>query len=243
MMKKNISRGGLIFTCVWLGIFAVSYIVWAFYLSAVSNRLAEYENTHPEKEAEKVFAEYFLNADPMDFSSYDDAESKYDVRGSSKEYYYDLTYGKPLSFSECGRANGIITYSVTADGTEFARFVLSEKESGEWKFTKILLTARPSYELCIHAPKSAIVTVNGVLLDGEYAVSEYMIADSPVFEGDAEKRIMVTYILKGLYSEPALSVKLTDADVQLGLDKEDSAVFSAEKAYVSYLSHLYYGNK
>ena len=240
-MRKSVSRGRLIFACVWLGIFAVSYILWAFYLSAVSNRLAEYELSHPENEAKRVFTEYFLNADPMEFSSYDDAESKYDVRGSAKDYYYSLTYGKMLAFSECGSADGLITYAVTADGAEFARFVLSENKSGSWKLAKIILTARPSYEVCIRAPKSAVVTVNGILLDGEYAVSEYMLAESPVFDGNAEARVMITYLIKGLYSEPVLSVKLTEGDVQLGLDKENESDFSAEKAYVSYLSYLYYG--
>lgn len=241
MMKKNISRGRLIFVCVWLGIFAVSYIVWAFYLSAVSNRLAEYERSHPENAAKKVFADYFLNADPNDFSSYDDAEQKFDADGSAKEYYYNLTYGKALAFTEQGKTDGLVTYSVTANGSEFARFVLSEDESGGWKLAKIVLTARPSNELYIQAPKASVVTVNGVLLDGEYAVSEYMLADSPIFGGNAEGRVMVTYLIKGLYCEPVLSVKLTEGGVSLGLDKESESDFSAEKSYLSYLSYLYYG--
>ncbi len=241
-MKNKASRGRLIFTCVWLGIFAVSYIVWAFYLSAVSDRLAEYENSHPENKAERVFNEYFLNADPMNFSSYDDVETKYDVRGSAKDFYYDLTYGKALAFAKHGNAADIITYSVTADGAEFARFTLSEDESGSWQLDEIILTARPERELSVCAPKSAVVTVNGVLLGEEYAVSEYMLADSPIFGGNTDKRAMVTYLLTGLYSEPTLSVKLTESDVQLGLDKENESDFSAEESYISYLSYLHYGN-
>ena len=241
-MRKNVSRGRLIFTCIWLGIFAVAYILWAFYLTAVSNRLAEYEKTHPENEAQRVFTEYFLNADPMTFSSYDDVESKYDVRGAANKFYYDLTYGKALDFSEYGSASGIVTYSVTADGEEFARFALSEDEEGAWKLSKIVLTAAPPHELYIRAPRAAAITVNGVLLDGECAVSEYMLTESPVFGGEAEKRTMVVYYLTGLFADPKLSVKLTDADVELGLDNEGKSNFSAERAYISYLSYLYYGD-
>ncbi len=240
-MKKNKARGRFIFTCVWLGIFAVTYIVWAFYLSAVANRLESYERSRPENTAEKIFTEYFLNADPKAFSSYDDVESKYDVRGSASEYYYDLTYGKALAFTEYGAASDLITYSVTADGAEFARFALSKDEAGDWKLSKIILTASPSNEIFINAPKDAVVTVNGVLLDGECAVSEYMIADSPVFGGDVQKRTMITYRLSGLYGDPVLSVKLTASDVQLSLESESASFFSAEKSYVAYLSYLYYG--
>lgn len=241
-MRKNISRGRLIFTCIWLGIFAVAYVVWAFYLSAVSSRLTEYENQHPEHAAQRVFDEYFLNADPMSFSSYDDVETRYDVRGSSMDYYYALTYGKVLAFSEIGKEDGAAVYEVTADGEQFANIVLSRDDSGAWRLKEILLTARPSYEIYINAPKSAVVTVNGVLLDGSCAVSEYLLDDAPVFEGDSEKRAMVTYRLSGLYAEPTLSVKLTESDVQLGLDEVDGSTVSAEKTYVAYLSRLYYGN-
>lgn len=236
-MRRNISRGGLIFTCVWLGVFAIAYTVWAFYLSAVSTRLTEYENQHPEHTAERIFTEYFLNADPMHFTSYDEVETEYDVRGSAKDYYYDLTYGKALAFSESAKADGTASYSVTADGYEFAVISLASDETGNWQLKDITLTAKPSYELYIKAPKSAIVTVNGVLLGGEYISGEYMLDDSPVFEGDAEKRTMVTYLLSGLYAEPMLSVKLTASDVQLGLDE----AFSAEQAYVAYLSYMHYG--
>ena len=241
MMQKNTARGRLIFTCVWLGIFAITYIVWVFYLSSVSNKLEDYEKSRPENTAEKIFTEYFLNVDPMKFSSYDDVESKYDVRGSSSEYYYDLTYGKALAFAEYGATADLVTYSVTADGAEFARFALSMDESGMWKLSKIILTASPSNEIFINAPKDAIVTVNGVLLDGECAVSEYMIADSPVFGGDVQKRTMITYRLNGLYSTPALSVKLTEANVQLSFDSEEGKTFSAEKSYIAYLSYIFYG--
>ena len=241
-MRKNITRGRLVFTCVWLGIFAVAYIVWAFYLSAVSARLTEYENQHPEHEAERVFEEYFLNADPMSFSSYDEVETEYDVRGSSEKYYYELTYGKVLAFSESGKSDVAATYSVTADGCEFAVISLSVDETGAWQLNDIALTAKPSYELYVNAPRSAVVTVNGVLLGGENISGEYMLDDSPVFEGGEEKREMVTYHLSGLFAEPTLSVKLTASDVQLGLDEVSESVFSAENAYVAYLSYLYYGN-
>lgn len=240
-MRKNKARGRFVFTCVWLGIFAVTYIVWAFYLSAVAQRLEDYERSRPENTAEKIFTEYFCNADPKNFSSYDDVESKYDVRGSASEYYYSLTYGKALAFTEHDSTSGLVTYSVTADGAEFARFAISKDKEGEWQLSKIILTASPSNEIYINAPKDAVVTVNGVLLDGECAVSEYMIADSPVFGGDAQKRTMITYRLDGLYRDPVLSVKLTASDVQLSLDTEDESFLSAETSYVAYLSYLYYG--
>ena len=242
-MKRNASKGRFIFTCIWLGIFAVAYVLWAFFLSTVTDRLEEYERTRPENKAETVFAEYFLDADPMTFSSYDDVESKYDVRGAAKEFYYSLTYGKPLAMSEHDKASGLITYSVTAGGEEFARFVLSQDESGEWTLSRIFLTAAPQNEFYVNAPKDAIVTVNGVLLDGDCAVSEYLIADSPVFGGDEQKRTMVTYRLSGLYGAPVFSVKLTAADVNLSLESESGTLFSAEKSYVAYLSYLCYGAK
>lgn len=241
-MKKNPSRGRVAFTCIWLAIFAISYTLWAFFLYNISETLEEYERSLPENEAQRVFAEYFLNADSMKFSSYDDVESQYDVRGSASKYYYDLTYGKALALTEYDTTSELATYSVTVDDTEFARFALSKDESGEWKLSKIILTSTPANEFLINAPKDAIVTVNGVLLGGECAVSEYMIADSPIFGADAQKRTMVTYRLSGLFSDPVFSVKLTSTDVQLSLEQSDDAILSAEKSYIAYLSYIYYGS-
>lgn len=247
-MRKNLARGRLIFACVWLGIFAVSYILWAFFLSSITGKLVEYESLHPENEAKKVFTEYFVNADPNCFSSYDEkAESRYDVKGSSAKYFCDLTYGKELSFSPLGEeADGKRTFAVLADGEEFARFVLKKEESdrysfGVWTLDGIKLTARPAYELRITAPKSAVVTVNGVLLEDSYAVSEYMLDDAPYFGGDTAARVMVEYKISGLYREPSVSASLSGAGVQLGLDREHASGFSAERAYISYLSYLHYG--
>ena len=247
-MRKSIARGRLIFACVWLGIFAVSYIVWAFYLSSVTSRLAEYEALHPEHEAERVFTEYFLEADPMKFSTYDaDVESKYDISGSSAKFFSDLTYGKVLSLAELAReVDGTRTYAVCADGSEFARIVLIKEKSEAysydvWSLSEIILTARPAYELRITAPKAAAVVLNGVLLDSGYAVSEYMLADSPCFEGNDAARVMVEYKISGLYAEPDVSVSLTEAGVQLGLDREDASNHTSDRSYVSYISYLYYG--
>ena len=196
-MKKNITRSGLVFTCVWLAIFAVAYIIWTFFLSSLTAKLAEYEYSHPENEAQKVFTQYFLNTDPMHFSSYDDVETKYDVQGSAQKYYYDLTYGKAFAFAECERTEEAVTYAVTADGLEFARIVLVESDTGAWEYDKIILTARPSNEILINVPKLAVVTVNGVILDENYAASEYMLPESAIYGEDVEKRTMVTYCLQG----------------------------------------------
>ena len=57
-MKKRLTRGGMIFSVVWLSIFAVAFISWAFYLDIVNDRLAEYESIQLHRVAERVFNEY-----------------------------------------------------------------------------------------------------------------------------------------------------------------------------------------
>ena len=69
-MKKGLSRGGMIFAVVWLSIFALAFVLWAFYLGVVNDRLAEYESIQFSRVAEGIFDEYFLNVTAADMIEY-----------------------------------------------------------------------------------------------------------------------------------------------------------------------------
>ena len=91
-MKKGLTRGGLIFATVWLGIFAVAFLVWAIYLGHINNRLAEYESVQPKHEAERIFKEYFLYADVADMIGYEENfYSEYDKKGAPEKAISTLT--------------------------------------------------------------------------------------------------------------------------------------------------------
>ena len=120
-MNKGLTRGGLIFTTAWLGIFAVAFLAWAIYLGNINARLAEYESIQPSRAAESIFNEYFLNAELADMIEYEEGfYSEYDRKSAPQKALSDLLDGKKLSY----KAENSALYNVYADGEMIAQFTL-----------------------------------------------------------------------------------------------------------------------
>ncbi len=246
-MKKGLTRGGFIFATVWLGIFAVAFLTWAIYLGAINERLAEYESIQPKYEAERIFNEYFLNADVADMIEYEEGfYSPYDKIGAPEKAIASLIDGKELSYKAENRA----LYNVYADGEMIAQFTLIPHRDvtpllGAHcpSLGKIDFLTEPTVEITVIAPKGAIVKVNGKTVS-----SDDMAKGVPVALDDAEyfptedARTMMSYSFCALFEEPTVSVESADGSISYGIELiEASGVYSAEKSYVSYLKNAYYG--
>lgn len=245
-MKKGLTRGGLIFATVWLGIFAIAFLVWAIYLGFINERLAEYESIQPKHEAERVFNEYFLNSDASDMIGYEENfYSEYDKAGAPEKAIASLTDGKKLSYKAETRA----IYSVYADGEVIAQFTLKGHPDktpllGAHKpvLDKIDFLIEPEFEVVVIAPKIAVVMVNGKEITENMIEGDPILLDSVEYFPNDVARVMVKYRISGLFAEPTVSVESADGKVKYVLEQMDEpGVYSAEKSYVSYLQNAYYG--
>jgi hypothetical protein len=247
MMKKRLTRGGFLFATVWLGIFAIAFLIWAIYLGFINERLAEYESIQPKYEAERVFNEYFLNADASDIIGYEEGfYSEYDKADAPEKAISSLIEGKELSYKAESRS----LYSVYANGEKIAQFTLKGSEEktpllGARRpiLDKIDLFAEPLFEVTVIAPKGAVIKVNGktVSSDDMSKGVPVALAEAEYFPND-EARTMISLRLGKLFAEPTVSVESADGAIKYGIEFfEGSYTYSAEKSYVSYQKNAYYG--
>lgn len=250
-VKKEMTRGRVIFVSVWLGIFAVAFILWAVVLASVGSLLAEYESVQPVYEAQEVFEQYFAYADSATIAGYDEYKiSAYDKEGSAAEYLASVIDGKKITYVPAlSSSSDVKTYIVKADGLQFASFTLVKSQStteslglNEWELGEIDVKISPVCGVNIFAPKSAVVKVNGVVLTDEYREGDYVELKEEVYfpKDDADSRYMANYFVDGLFVDPTVTVENADGSVTYGLefDKKNSA-YSAEYAYRVLLADAY----
>lgn len=250
-INKGMTRGRLIFICVWLGIFAVAFLLWALLLGEVSELLTEYEGVQPEYEAEEVFESYFATADAATIAGYDKYDnSSYDVEGSAGTYLASLLKGKKINYVPVlSSDSNTKAYAVVVDGVQFASFTLVKGETkteklgiSEWTLGTIDVKIEPVCGVSVFAPKSATVKVNGIPLTDEYREGDYVELDEAVYfpADDADARMMANYYIDDLFVDPVVTVESADGSVSYGLeyDKEKSA-YNAEYSYRVLLADKY----
>lgn len=249
--RREFTRGRLIFTCVWLAIFAVAFLLWAFFLGEVTNMLEEYEGVQPKYKAEEIFNSYFADADAAVIVEYDEYDlSAYDKENAARDYLASVIDGKKITYSPVISSDSAVkTYAVAADGVQFASFTLVESEEkteilgmSEWKLGEIDIRINPVCGVSVYAPKNAVVKVNGVVLTAEYLEGDFIELEEAVYfpENDPDSRLMANYYIDGLFADPAVTVESADGSIgyTLEYDKENSA-YNAEHAYRLSLADAY----
>jgi hypothetical protein len=245
------TRGRLIFTCVWLAVFAVAFLLWAFVLGEVSNLLTEYEGVQPEYEAQAIFDSYFAEADAATIAGYDKYNnSSYDTEGAAGVYLASLLKGKSINYVPVLSSDSSVkAYAVVVDGVQFASFTLVKGDEkteklgiSKWTLGTIDVKIEPVCGVSVFAPKSAIVKVNGIPLTEEYREGDYIELGEAVYfpAGDADARMMANYYIDDLFVDPVVTVESADGSVSYGLeyDKEKSA-YNAEYSYRVLLADKY----
>lgn len=240
-MKKSMTRGSLIFTCVWLGIFAVAFFSWAFYLGEYSKLLAEYESIQKDRTAEEIFIGHFRVPGAKEMAEYcADIVSPYDKDGAAEDAISALIDGKTITYEP---EDDGYTYAVLADGEKFAYFTLIEtKESDSvlgyspLELGEIGILLEPAVDVVIFAPKSAVVKVNRKTVGDECREGDYVVLDG-ANHSDPEALKMAYYRISGLFTDPAVTVESHDGSVKFGLDfDKGTSTYSAEYSYRTYLT-------
>lgn len=241
-MKKSMTRGGMIFTCVWLGIFAVAFLSWAFYLGEYSKLLAEYESIQKDRTAQSIFIEHFRDSGAKEMAEYcTDIVSPYDKGGAAENAISALIDGKTITYEP---EDDGCTYAVLADGEKFAYFTLTEtKESDSvlgyspLELGEIGILLEPAVDAVIFAPKSAVVKVNGKTVGDECREGDHVVLDGADTSADPEALKMAYYRISGLFTDPAVTVESPDGSVKFGLDfDKETSTYSAEYSYRTYLT-------
>ena len=187
--QSGMPRGRLIFICTWLGIFAVTFIIWALFLGGISKDLAKYEEYQPIYAAEAVFREHFSDASAEELMAYADITiSEYDTEEAVLKCLKSLIFEKDLTYRQ--KSSDSTCFEVLSSGVVFAEFTVVTDESTKelfgthgYKLGEITVSFPPESKAIIIAPKSAVVKVNGKVLGEEYRVGEYReLADAVYFQ-------------------------------------------------------------
>ncbi len=244
----RMTRGRLAFICSWLAIFAISFLVWALYLGAMTRSLEKYETLCPENAAAEVFDEYFATADVESILSLGELIlSPYDRFGADQLHIGYLTEGKVITYYEAEAGEKEVRYEVAAGGTVFAEFTVIEDEGSKdtfgrraWKLDSIKLTAEPLYSANIRAPKNATVRINGIELTDDDRVGDYITLDDEVYfpDDDPDARLMSVYRVEGLYVMPEVTVEENGVSYGIEFDRNES-LYDTEYSYRTSLSEKY----
>ena len=250
--RSGMPRGRLIFICTWLGIFAVTFLIWAVFLGGINKDLAKYEGYQPVYAADEVFREYFVDAQAADLIQYAQLDlSDYDTDEAALECLENLISGKDLSYSEKNAEGEEVLYAVLSSGASFAEFSLVPNEDSKeifgahgYKLGEIKVYIEPSFNAIIFAPKGAIVNVNGKVLGAEYRVGEYReLADAVYFpDDDPDARFMAEYHVEGLFAAPSVTVTNAAGNIVYGVEfNKTSGVYDTEYSYRTILSEIFNG--
>ncbi len=250
--QKGMTRGRLIFICVWLGIFAVSYLIWALFLGGVTKDLAKYEEYQPIYAADAAFREYFTEEDAETIAGYSVFTlSEYDRADAVVKRIESIIDGKALTYREVSSDENGARYEVMAGGTAFAGFTVEEDEDSKELFGRkgytigeVFLLIEPESEANIIAPKNALVKVNGIILGEDKRVGEYLeLEDAEYFpEDDEDARLMAVYHIDGLFTAPEVVVTNHEGNIVYGVEFDrTNSVYDTEYAYRNVLSEIFNG--
>lgn len=251
-MNNGMTKGRLIFICTWLGIFAVSFLIWAAVLGGVTKDLAKYEEYQPVYAADEAFREYFMEEDAETISGYSTPTvSEYDKADAVRTYIEDILSRGELACREISSEDEVTRYEVMAGGKVFAGFTIIEDEDSREIFGRrgytigdVYLLIEPEYEANIIAPKNAVVKVNGVVVGEEKRVGEYKeLEDAEYFPADdPDARLMAVYHVDGLYSAPEITVTNAAGNIAYGVEFDrTNSVYDTEYAYRTVLFEIFNG--
>ncbi len=251
-MNKGMTGGRLIFICTWLGIFAVSFLIWAAVLGGVTKDLAKYEEYQPVYAADDAFREYFKETDAATIAGYSNLNVlKYDKADAVKERIETILSGGELTCREAGSEDESDRYEVMTGGEVFAGFTIVEDEDSREIFGRrgytigeVYLLIEPEYEANIIAPKNAVVKINGVMVGEEVRVGEYKeLRDAEYFPADdPDARLMAVYHIDGLFSAPEVTVTNSAGNITYGVELDrTNSVYDTEYAYRTVLSEIFNG--
>lgn len=246
-VKSGMTRGRLVFICVWLGIFAVSFLIWAAVLGGITRDLAVYEQYQPIYAAEDAFRDLFADADAATISKYGaPSVSEYDADDAIKKRIEELLSAGELALCPAGDRSDTPCYEVTAGGEILAGFSLVEDETsrrifGRRGFTvgEVYLLIEPTKEARIIAPKNAVVKINGKLVGEDLRLGDYIQLESADYfpEGDGDARLMAVYYVGGLFSDPEVTVTSMDGSIRYGIELDRAnSVYDTEFSYRTALS-------
>lgn len=250
--QNGMPRGRLIFICTWLGIFAVTFLIWAMFLGGINKDLAKYEEYQPVYTADEVFHEYFAQADAAELMQYATLElSPYDTEEAALKFLESVVSGSKISYCEKNKASGEVRYEVFASGVVFAEFsVVSDDDSKEifgahdYKLGEISIYLEPSFKAVVIAPKNAVVLINGNAVGEEYRIAEYReLVDAVYFpDDDPDARLMAEYHIDGLFAAPTVKVTNSEGNIVYGVEfNKTTGVYDTEYSYRNILNEIFNG--
>ena len=197
--------------------FVVLFLVALFFfLRHIEDRLADYELSLPDYEAERIFEELYQ---PLDVARLYEAAGRdmppFEDETVVQQYYDALIEGKELQYYKISTGlNDTETYVVKAGDKKISAFAL--EKSGEvskygsplYTLGTVSLYDSAQEEVFVKAPEGSTVYINGVALDESYCTESGIETASCAHMPDGVKGVTYRmYQLGGLLNDPEVSVR------------------------------------
>ncbi len=242
-LKKRVSSFWKIYIVVGVLLFAALGI-WLMFLYGW---LGDFESAQPKHLAEDTFNEYFAEFDAAEYIKLCDPETLPDTEENTVAYLESITEGKEITYKKVstGMESGF-KYVVLATGDEevkFASFMLVEDGNPDDGFKKYradnfeIYTSSNS-QITVEAPKGYTVIVNDKELSEDNIIENDIPTPSCDHMPEGVSGLYYTkYIVKGLLSDPVVSVKGSDGSE--AVVEENGHSYKAQPIYDTALQEEY----
>lgn len=234
--KKRVSSFWKIYIVIGVLLFAALGI----WLMCLYGWLGDFESAQPKYLAEETFNEYFKEFDAEEYVKLCDPDTLPDTEANTVAYLESVTEGKEITYKKVstGMDTGYKYVVLADDGTDavkFASFMLVEEGSSDdgfktYKADNFELYTSSNSQFTVEAPKGYTVIVNDIELTADNIIENDIPTPSCEHMPEGVSGLYYTkYLVKGLLSEPVVSVKSSDGTAAVVV--EDGHNYKAQPVY------------
>lgn len=241
-MKKT--KGTIVFRAVYFSLTGLAVIAIAIGLVIFNNFLADFENTLPEKQADKFISNMDGESSELIIGSTNFITNEFERTDAFKNYYQQFlmgNYSYVKASKDSTEENPV--YKIKSGDNEVARITL--RQTGEmsqfgfplYELDNVRCNEPETLSVTVTAPSNATVYVNGLIVGSSYITKsgepekhlEYFLG----YIDEEDKPFTVTYTIEGFLLEPEISVKDADGNEIAADEKGEYTVGGVKEDTVS----------
>lgn len=256
-MKKT--KGTIAFRAIYFSLTGLAVVAIAIGLVVFNSFLADFENTLPEKEAQKFIDDMGAESSELIYSSSEFATNEFERTDAFKNYYQQFLMGN-YSFVKASKdsTDESPVYKIKSGDNEIARITLRQTEEKSqfgfplYELEKVSCNEPQTLSVTVTVPNTATVYANGLIVGSSYITGntepekhlDYFLS----YISDEDKPYFSTYTIDGFLLEPEISVKDADGneipvdengEYSTGGTKEDVVSAIALDASITYSEFIF----
>ena len=215
-MKKT--KGTIAFRAVYFSLTALAVVAIAVGLVIFNNFLSDFENTLPEKQAQKFVNEMDAQSAELIYNSTNFLTNEFERSDAFRNYYQQFLMGN-YSYVKASKdsTDEAPVYKIKSGDKEIARITL--RLTGEksqfgfpiYELDRVSCNEAQTKSVTVTAPSNATIYANGLIVSALYITQngepekhlDYFLG----YIDEADKPYTVTYTIDGFLSEPEITAK------------------------------------